>query len=688
MAAKPLSPEVTALINTYQKAQVNLINIIATQEARDNVTRYRKAILSSVNEELRTLNKYAEGWAQEVIPAAYKTGAANTYAAFRAANVDVGKVAINQKVINSLVTDATGQLMDASRHVARMIDDEIRRSGVAATAEKLSLGDTVKQAKVNLINNLTDKGITAIRYANGRMVKLDEYASLVARTTTREATNKASMDAVRDLGYDLVQITSTFSTCPICATYEGRVYSISGKDKRYPILDEAFSGGYSTIHPNCFIDAQTPIYTSKGFVSIGKIKVGDLVLSHRGKMRKVTELHRNIGRPTIVKLFINGTKAKNCLQSLTVTSNHPIMINGKWDDAINAKQGDTLQVLSHPCENCGEPTFLWKKTCCSECEIALRNKKRDTPEWRAKLAKSCKIGTQKRYDAGLDAYAITKNANIKTRQMVKDGTHPFSNLDNIIKGQKSLGSKHFGKTWIEEKVGWYLSEKLGIEVEPQFPIPKSLDTMGRQRYYFADFLIKGHKIVVECDGENWHTDIEKDSERQRFIENLGYTVIRFTQKQIKENLSACGDEVLRVLANHNDKYVFMDAVVTDIIISESKRTHTLYNFSVDKDESYIAKGFVVHNCTHSAVPYFEEFDDNAAQLRRESNRSFNIDPRSKASIDAYNKDQSIKAARRLDRNEFEKAKLLAPKETPKSFSGFRSVKRSNSQRYLDIKAKL
>jgi hypothetical protein len=32
---------------------------------------------------------------------------------------------------------------------------------------------------------------------------------------------------------------------------QGRVYSISGKDKRFPPLNKAFSGSYANIHPNC-----------------------------------------------------------------------------------------------------------------------------------------------------------------------------------------------------------------------------------------------------------------------------------------------------------------------------------------------------------------------------------------------------------------------------------------------------
>jgi hypothetical protein len=98
---------------------------------------------------------------------------------------------------------------------------------------------------------LVDRGITAIRDKNGREIRLASYAGMVARTTVREATNTATINEQAEIGNDLVQMTSHGSSCPICGPLEGRVYSISGKDKRYPPLSSAFPGGYKTIHPNC-----------------------------------------------------------------------------------------------------------------------------------------------------------------------------------------------------------------------------------------------------------------------------------------------------------------------------------------------------------------------------------------------------------------------------------------------------
>lgn len=61
---------------------------------------------------------------------------------------------------------------------------------------------------------------------------------------------------------------------------------------------------------------------------------------------------------------------------------------------------------------------------------------------------------------------------------------------------------------------------------PEYPIGK----------YFVDFADPVHKIVIECDGAQFHADKEKDKTRQLEIESLGWTVIRFNAAQILSDL--------------------------------------------------------------------------------------------------------------------------------------------------------
>lgn len=97
----------------------------------------------------------------------------------------------------------------------------------------------------------TGQGI-AVTYSNGARMPTDKYAEMLARTTRIETQNIAMLGKALDDGNDLVECSTISPTCPTCAVYQGRIYSISGNTSGYPALYKtAFRNGYSCIHPNC-----------------------------------------------------------------------------------------------------------------------------------------------------------------------------------------------------------------------------------------------------------------------------------------------------------------------------------------------------------------------------------------------------------------------------------------------------
>lgn len=78
---------------------------------------------------------------------------------------------------------------------------------------------------------------------------ISDYSAMLFNTNlTRTAINRTLFDA-EYLNKDLVYIPAHNLSCPRCMEWQGRVYSISGKDKKYPKLEEAYSNGMG--HPNC-----------------------------------------------------------------------------------------------------------------------------------------------------------------------------------------------------------------------------------------------------------------------------------------------------------------------------------------------------------------------------------------------------------------------------------------------------
>ena len=88
----------------------------------------------------------------------------------------------------------------------------------------------------------------------------------------------------------------------------------------------------------------------------------------------------------------------------------------------------------------------------------------------------------------------------------------------------------------------------------------------------------------------------------------------------------------------------------------------------------------------ASIPYsvYSELADNLKADMSFSNRSFDVDERSQKKIDLYNKVQSEKRELRQDKKQYEDYKLTLGNNAPKSFSGFRRMKQSNSQNWQDL----
>ena len=250
-----LPQDVQALINIYTRAKAQLINTITGKAARGNVTWYQRTLLKQVNEQLAELNRQAKEWVDKTIPENYQAGIDEANAGLKKAGINISVpetfAGLHTAAVDIIAKNTFADLVAANIFVGRQVSDSIRRAGIDAVAQKLSQGQTVKQCKQNLLSQLVDKGLNGIKDKRGRMISLESYASTVARSTTREATNRATLNQLTYLGYDLVKMSSHATSCKICAPLQGRVYSISGNDKRYPPLKFAHKGDHANIHPNC-----------------------------------------------------------------------------------------------------------------------------------------------------------------------------------------------------------------------------------------------------------------------------------------------------------------------------------------------------------------------------------------------------------------------------------------------------
>jgi very-short-patch-repair endonuclease len=82
-------------------------------------------------------------------------------------------------------------------------------------------------------------------------------------------------------------------------------------------------------------------------------------------------------------------------------------------------------------------------------------------------------------------------------------------------------------------------KQLGVQFHRQFVISK----------YIADFACLDCKLIIEVDGA-YHSEanqMNEDSIRQQSIEELGFTVLRFTNEQIEFGLSSVVEEIKKAI---------------------------------------------------------------------------------------------------------------------------------------------
>lgn len=70
--------------------------------------------------------------------------------------------------------------------------------------------------------------------------------------------------------------------------------------------------------------------------------------------------------------------------------------------------------------------------------------------------------------------------------------------------------------------------------------------------YYVDALVPGARIVIECDGEYWHSlpDAKRrDPKKDKYLKSRGYRVFRFPEAAIHADVKACVDRVVEALVN-------------------------------------------------------------------------------------------------------------------------------------------
>jgi len=243
----------------YRDAQAKLIKKLGSLSITEFNRQRSEVLLQEVKGIVAGLNKEAYAWSKKAIPVSYNRGI--DFAADKLKTLDVTRFVnydakIHTAAISVMVDSVAVDLISANESIGRVFNRFIRQTqqGILqdaqiskTIAEGMISGDTRRAVSDNILKSLRAKMENEQFISiNGRDYRPDKYAELLARTRTREATSRGTINTALRYGVDLVEWDSHSEICEYCAQFAGRVYSISGTDKSFPQLKEM-----PPLHPNC-----------------------------------------------------------------------------------------------------------------------------------------------------------------------------------------------------------------------------------------------------------------------------------------------------------------------------------------------------------------------------------------------------------------------------------------------------
>jgi len=402
------------------------------------------------------------------------------------------------------------------------------------------------------------------------------------------------------------------NTCEDCAA------AMSGNPWK---LEDIPEPGTDTIcNGRCFTDPKTRVITNEGWRRIDKIKIGDSVLGHSGKFRKVYEIINmpadkkevsyEIKVSANLKRWLGWVSGKNKESRLShrfvVTADHEFLINGSWKKTKDIVANERIAVMAKVCKQCGDlfsitKEGLYSEVCSNDCASKFYKKYKamhNAESWEKcrKATKKRMLDPKERENISMKIKEVMKNPQRKEINRInlcnrwKNGKDTEVMLNALSRGRQKCRSR-IEPSSIEKAMAELL-DKLNIKYACEYPIGS----------YHCDFYLPDFNIIIETDGDYWHSIPackESDKKKDIFLKEKGYTIIRFKEKQIKNGIDDIKKQLVTTFANHAEDYKLTDGAVVSIkkLKTAPKR---LYCLKVKDDESFIVnRGIVSHNCRHA-----------------------------------------------------------------------------------------
>lgn len=135
-----------------------------------------------------------------------------------------------RRILETGYRQALNKLNVVNTTAVGMTVDALDKAYTYAVTGFKSLQTAVEEA----VNELATRGITGATFPSGRSMELAPYVRMLVRTAVTRTTADMGFARAQEYGNDLIRISAHAGARPLCAPYQGKVYSLSGRHPKYP----------------------------------------------------------------------------------------------------------------------------------------------------------------------------------------------------------------------------------------------------------------------------------------------------------------------------------------------------------------------------------------------------------------------------------------------------------------------
>lgn len=141
------------------------------------------------------------------------------------------------------IKNANGMTKNLCRSMVESSQATVTHLMDRAWLEVASGAFTPQEAIYNAVSELAAQGIQSVAYPSGHTDWADVAVRRAVMTGISQTAGQMQLDLAAEMDCDLVEVTAHMGARPSHALWQGKVYSISGKSKKYPKLSTATGCG-------------------------------------------------------------------------------------------------------------------------------------------------------------------------------------------------------------------------------------------------------------------------------------------------------------------------------------------------------------------------------------------------------------------------------------------------------------